>query len=177
MKSNIGHLKAAAGVAGLFKAVMSLHEKVLTPSLHFNTPNPNHRLVHLPVRGEHRSCANSRPGPSGARVAGVSAFGFGGTNFHAVVEEYVPGRHRSNGQRSFAGADIPQAASASNPAAAAAPAPPPPTRPGPTAKAPLRGALVVGAANDAELATACRASSRQPLPSPPSRRRRRCAPT
>ena len=41
VKSNIGHLKAAAGTAGLFKAVMSLHEKVLPPSLNFNVPNPN----------------------------------------------------------------------------------------------------------------------------------------
>ncbi|MGZ4619696.1 MAG: type I polyketide synthase, partial [Frankiaceae bacterium] len=158
VKSNIGHLKAAAGVAGLFKATMSLHEKVLAPSLNFRDPNPNVDWANAPfaVNTELREFP---AGLSGARVAGVSAFGFGGTNFHAVLEEYVPGRHRSEGQRSFAGADVPQAASASTAAAASAGtgatsrvamAAPAATR---AAKVPLRGALVVGATNDAELAS------------------------
>ena len=47
VKSNIGHLKAAAGAAGLLKAVMALHEKVLPPSLHFDRPNPEHRFRSL----------------------------------------------------------------------------------------------------------------------------------
>ncbi|MGZ4664542.1 MAG: beta-ketoacyl synthase N-terminal-like domain-containing protein, partial [Frankiaceae bacterium] len=145
VKSNIGHLKAAAGVAGLFKAVMSLHEKVLPPSLHFNTPNPNHDWSTSPF-AVNTQLREFPPGPTGARVAGVSAFGFGGTNFHAVMEEYVPGRSRSNGQRSFAGANIPQAGATAGTPATANPA-------GATAKAPMRGALVVGAANDGELAT------------------------
>src|SRR6185437_14665465 len=80
----------------------------------------------------------------GVRTAGVSAFGFGGTNFHVALEEYVPGRHRDDERsRSFAGADIPSAAVTSTQAVAAA---------GP-AKAPLRGAVVVGAADDAALAS------------------------
>ena len=54
VKSNIGHLKAAAGTAGLLKMVLSLHEKVLAPSLNFNDPNPKRRLGHLAVPGQHR---------------------------------------------------------------------------------------------------------------------------
>ena len=92
VKSNIGHLKGAAGAAGLFKMVLSLHEKALTPSLHFEQPNPNVDWDDIPFRVNTE--LREWPTPeSGVRCAGVSAFGFGGTNFHAVVEEYVPGRH------------------------------------------------------------------------------------
>ena len=106
VKSNIGHLKGAAGAAGLFKAVLSLHEKVLAPSLHFEHPNESVDWEDIPFRVN----TELREWPaheSGARYAGVSAFGFGGTNFHAVLEEYVPGRHRApDASRSFAGATI-----------------------------------------------------------------------
>ena len=54
VKSNIGHLKAAAGAAGLLKAVMALHEKVLPPSLHFDRPNPDIDFAHSPFLREHR---------------------------------------------------------------------------------------------------------------------------
>ena len=92
VKSNIGHLKGAAGAAGLFKQVMALHEKVLPPSLNFREPNPNVDWATSPFRvnGELREWPEP---PGGVRRAGVSAFGFGGTNFHAAVEEYVPGRY------------------------------------------------------------------------------------
>src|SRR5664280_735280 len=112
VKSNIGHLKAAAGTAGLFKAVMSLHEKVLPPSLNFNVPNPNLDWASSPfkVNTELREWANP---VGGIRRAGVSAFGFGGTNFHAVLEEHVPGRFPANGRKSFAGASVPAALSTS----------------------------------------------------------------
>jgi len=110
VKSNIGHLKAAAGAAGLFKMVRSLHEKQLPPSLNFVNPNPNVDWDTLPfaVNTELRPW----PGPANdVRRGGVSAFGFGGTNFHVVVEEHVPGRHRPPA-RSFASAAIPGAAPA-----------------------------------------------------------------
>src|SRR5659263_307792 len=112
VKSNIGHLKAAAGTAGLFKAVMSLHEKVLPPSLNFNVPNPNLDWASsaFKVNTELREWANP---VGGIRRAGVSAFGFGGTNFHAVLEEHVPGRFPANGRKSFAGASVPAAQSTS----------------------------------------------------------------
>ena len=148
VKSNIGHLKAAAGAAGLFKMVRSLHAKQLPPSLNFVDPNPNVDWDTLPFAVN----TGLRPWAAPAhdvRRGGVSAFGFGGTNFHVVVEEHVPGRHRPPA-RSFASADIPGAASV---AAAAPPATAVPTataaRP---AKAPLRGALVLGGRDDADLA-------------------------
>jgi len=106
VKSNIGHLKAAAGTAGFFKAVLSLHEKVLPPSLHFEHPNPNVDWDDVPFRVNTELRAWPAP-QSGVRCAGVSAFGFGGTNFHVVLEEYVPGRHRPPQEaRSSAGATI-----------------------------------------------------------------------
>ena len=92
VKSNIGHLKAAAGAAGIFKAVLSLHRKVLPPSLHFVDPNPNVDWDTVPFRVNTELRDWERPA-DGVRRAGVSAFGFGGTNFHAALEEYVPGRH------------------------------------------------------------------------------------
>ncbi len=106
VKSNIGHLKGAAGAAGLFKTVLSLHEKVLAPSLHFEHPNENVDWADIPFRVNTQ--LREWPAPSsGVRCAGVSAFGFGGTNFHAVLEEYVPGRHRpSHEARSYPGATI-----------------------------------------------------------------------
>ncbi|MGB9305201.1 MAG: polyketide synthase, partial [Mycobacterium sp.] len=129
VKSNIGHLKGAAGAAGLFKTVLSLHEKVLTPSLHFDQPNPNVDWDDMPFRVNTELREWPAP-PGGVRCAGVSAFGFGGTNFHAVVEEYVPGRYRGpQDRRSYAGATI-----AADTSVGAGPAAP---------KAPLRGAAVV----------------------------------
>ncbi len=112
VKSNIGHLKASAGAAGLFKAVMALHEKVLPPSLHFDVPNPKVDWATTPfaVNTDLREWEQRGADP---RRAGVSAFGFGGTNFHIALEEYVPGRHRKEeAPRSFAGADIPAATAA-----------------------------------------------------------------
>ena len=105
VKSNIGHLKAAAGSAGMFKMVRSLHDKVLTPSLNFNDPNPNVDWDSSPfvVNTELREW----PTPAcGVRRGGVSAFGFGGTNFHVVLEEHVPGRHKPRGARLRNGLDV-----------------------------------------------------------------------
>ncbi|HUJ07846.1 MAG TPA: beta-ketoacyl synthase N-terminal-like domain-containing protein, partial [Streptosporangiaceae bacterium] len=164
VKSNIGHLKAAAGTAGLFKMVMSLHEKVLPPSLGLREPNPNVDWAASPfvVNTEQRDWP--RP-PDGVRRGGVSAFGFGGTNFHAVLEEYVPGRQDGAERSTFAGADIPASAAAAGGAVAG----------GGLAggKSPLRGALVVGGDSDADVAaqltlTAERAAAGQaPDPGPP----------
>ncbi|GIJ71275.1 type I polyketide synthase [Virgisporangium ochraceum] len=133
VKSNIGHLKAAAGAAGLLKTVLALHEKVLPPSLHFDVPNPNVDWDEIPFR-MNTGLTEWRTPADGVRRAGVSAFGFGGTNFHAVVEEYVPGRYRDpRTPRSYAGADVPRRSSTVD------------TRP-------LRGAAVVGGPDDATVA-------------------------
>jgi acyl transferase domain-containing protein/acyl carrier protein len=88
VKSNVGHLKAGAGAAGLFKVVKALDEKVLPPSINFIRPNPNIDFAHSPFRVNNELREWVRP-EAGIRRAGVSAFGFGGTNFHAVLEEYT----------------------------------------------------------------------------------------
>src|SRR5215470_3186748 len=164
VKSNIGHLKGAAGTAGLFKQVMALHEKVLPPSLNFREPNPNVDWASSPFRVNGDLIQWPEP-PCGVRRGGVSAFGFGGTNFHAVIEEYVPGRYNGAGRRAFAGAEIPATAVADGQAgvpagqAGAAPGGAAPAEPGagagqerPTVRDPLRGALVLGGDSDAEVA-------------------------
>ncbi|MDY7007683.1 MAG: type I polyketide synthase [Cyanobacteriota bacterium] len=85
LKSNIGHLDAAAGVAGLIKTVLALKHKLLPPTLHFEKPNPKINFVDSPfyvnaTLSEWKS--NGTP-----RRAGVSAFGIGGTNAHVILEE------------------------------------------------------------------------------------------
>lgn len=90
VKSNIGHLKSAAGALGLLKTVLALDEKVLPPTANFDRPNPKIDFASIPfyVNTELKEW----PRQAGEiRRAGVSAFGFGGTNFHLVVDEYVPG--------------------------------------------------------------------------------------
>jgi acyl transferase domain-containing protein len=88
VKSNIGHLEAGAGVAGLLKVVLALEHRVIPPSLHFVTPNPHIDWASIPVEVPTR-CV---PWPQGARapVAGLSSFGLGGTNVHVVVEAAPP---------------------------------------------------------------------------------------
>ena len=92
VKSNIGHLKAAAGAAGLLKAVLALHHKVIPPSVNVTRPNPDIAFDQMPFRVNTELCEWERP-VGEIRRAGLSSFGFGGTNFHIVVEEYVPGMH------------------------------------------------------------------------------------
>ena len=88
VKSQIGHTKAAAGAAGLFKAVMALHHKVLPPSIKIESPNPKLGLdesaFYLNTRARPWVRGSDHP-----RRAAVSAFGFGGSNFHVTVEEYI----------------------------------------------------------------------------------------
>jgi amino acid adenylation domain-containing protein len=87
VKSNIGHLDAAAGVAGLIKTVLILKHHLLPPSLHFETSNPNFHLentsfyVNTRLRQWERKEFPLR--------AGVSSFGIGGTNAHVVLEEWI----------------------------------------------------------------------------------------
>ncbi|HEX6203392.1 MAG TPA: beta-ketoacyl synthase N-terminal-like domain-containing protein, partial [Thermoanaerobaculia bacterium] len=88
VKSNLGHLDAAAGVAGLIKAVCAVEAGELPPSLHYERPNPRIDFAATPFRVVDRLCPwPSRPGP---RRAGVSSFGIGGTNAHVVLEEAPP---------------------------------------------------------------------------------------
>ncbi|MCC6587061.1 MAG: SDR family NAD(P)-dependent oxidoreductase [Bryobacterales bacterium] len=88
VKSMIGHTKCAAGAAGLVKAALALHHRVLPPTLGVEKPNSRARFPETPffVNSEPRPWLESPAGHP--RRAGVSAFGFGGTNFHVVLEEY-----------------------------------------------------------------------------------------
>ncbi len=101
VKSNFGHLKGAAGAAGMLKAALALHDKVLPPSLHCEHPSPDIDFAHSPLYVNTELKPWTVPADA-TRRAGVSAFGFGGTNFHAVLEEYIPGRLNGNGKRSVA---------------------------------------------------------------------------
>jgi polyketide-type polyunsaturated fatty acid synthase PfaA len=90
VKSQIGHTKGAAGAAGLIKAALALHHKVLPPTLNIARPNPKLDIENSPfyLNTEARPWIRAEGAPP--RRAGVSAFGFGGTNFHVVLEEYSP---------------------------------------------------------------------------------------
>jgi acyl transferase domain-containing protein len=147
VKSNIGHLKGAAGAAGFLKAILSLRDKVLPPSVHCEHPNPDVDFAHSPlyVNTELRPWTVPQ---DATRRAGLSAFGFGGTNFHAVLEEYIPHQLNGNGKRSITVGEIPPVVRDggnmhSNVSTIA--------RNEPTCKAPLRGAMVIGAESSAAL--------------------------
>ena len=87
VKTNLGHLESAAGIAGFIKAVLVLQRGVIPKHLHFNTPNPSIDWSSIPVKVTSSQmdlpARNGRP-----RLAGVNSFGISGTNAHVVVEEY-----------------------------------------------------------------------------------------
>jgi acyl transferase domain-containing protein len=85
VKTNIGHLEAAAGVAGFIKAVLALQHREIPPHLHLVEPNPHIAWAELPVTVPRT--ATPWPAEGGSRFAGVSSFGFSGTNAHVVLEE------------------------------------------------------------------------------------------
>lgn len=85
VKANIGHLEAAAGMAGLIKVVLAFQNEKIPAQVHFKTPNPNIEWDALPVKvadQNDRWRKGERP-----RIAGVNAFGFSGTNAHILLEE------------------------------------------------------------------------------------------
>lgn len=93
VKANVGHMDAASGVAGLLKAAMAVRDGIIPPQINFERPNPGLNLEHSPfyITTE----ARNWPGTNGApRRAGVSGFGFGGTNAHMVLEQ-PPAREES----------------------------------------------------------------------------------
>ena len=148
VKSNIGHLKGAAGAAGVLKTALALREKVLPPSVNCEHPSPDIDFAHSPLY------VNTELKPwqvpvAMPRRAGVSAFGFGGTNFHIVLEEHIPHGLPGNGKRSVSlstvrkdttnEAIMSSSCSAFSVSSSAY-------------KAPLRGALVIGATSEKMLA-------------------------
>ncbi|MFI4876497.1 MAG: type I polyketide synthase, partial [Blastopirellula sp. JB062] len=93
VKTNIGHLESAAGVAGLVKCILSLTHQQIPPHLHFQELNPYIDLSDAPI--EIPLAPTAWKAPSGQRNAGVSAFGFGGTNCHVIVGDYAGGLEKT----------------------------------------------------------------------------------
>ncbi len=95
VKSQIGHTKAAAGAASMIKAALALHHKILPPTINVTQPHPKLNIEDSPFY------LNTEPRPwirseeRGPRRASVSSFGFGGTNYHVVLEEYAHGHNQS----------------------------------------------------------------------------------
>jgi acyl transferase domain-containing protein/acyl carrier protein len=88
VKTNLGHLEPAAGIAGLIKAVLALEHGEIPPHLHLARPNPHVPWGEIPV-----AVATQRlpwPGGDGPRIAGVSSFGFVGTNAHVILQQAPP---------------------------------------------------------------------------------------
>ncbi|MGB0050138.1 MAG: beta-ketoacyl synthase N-terminal-like domain-containing protein, partial [Terriglobales bacterium] len=174
VKSNFGHLKGAAGAAGLLKTMLALRDRVLPASVHCEHPNPNIDFAHSPIYVNTELKPWTMP-PDGVRRAGLSAFGFGGTNFHAVLEEYIPGRLNGNGKRSVAVSEIPSngkqsVMNAENVSRTSLTG----NVSSPSCKAPLRGALLIGGASESELVERLRAveknakAGQAPAPTAPS---------
>ncbi|MBV9788622.1 MAG: acyltransferase domain-containing protein [Chloroflexi bacterium] len=96
VKTNVGHLDAAAGVTGLIKTALALHHQQIPPSLHFEAPNPKIDFANSPFYVNTKLTpwtANGAP-----RHAGVSSFGIGGTNAHVILEEAPPVAESSPGR-------------------------------------------------------------------------------
>ncbi|XQE78077.1 type I polyketide synthase [Streptomyces microflavus] len=87
VKTNFGHLEPAAGVLGLVKAALAVHHGVIPPSLHFRTPNPR---IDFPAE-RLEVITEAAAWPAGPRFAGVSSFGYGGTNAHVALGEAPEG--------------------------------------------------------------------------------------
>jgi acyl transferase domain-containing protein/NAD(P)H-dependent flavin oxidoreductase YrpB (nitropropane dioxygenase family)/acyl carrier protein len=86
VKSQIGHTKCSAGLAGMIKVALSLHHRVLPPTLNVKKPNP----AYEPGKSPFVLASVPRPWVAEERIAALSAFGFGGANFHAVVAAQGP---------------------------------------------------------------------------------------
>ena len=97
VKTNIGHLESAAGVAGLIKAALVLKRGVIPRHLHFNTPNPSLDWDRLPLQVT-SSMMDLPQRPDRPRLAGVNSFGISGTNAHIVLEEYCAPDNASGGE-------------------------------------------------------------------------------
>lgn len=92
VKTNLGHLDTAAGIAGLIKTTLALQHRQLPANLHFREPNPRIDFADSPFRVN--AALSDWPSDGRPRMAGVSSFGIGGTNAHLIVEEAPPGEPR-----------------------------------------------------------------------------------
>lgn len=88
VKTNLGHLEAAAGIAGLIKAILCLEHKAIPPNIHFQKPNPkipfDRMCLRVPTHNE------TWPAYGGAAYAGINSFGYGGANAHVLLREAPP---------------------------------------------------------------------------------------
>jgi acyl transferase domain-containing protein len=107
VKTNIGHLEAAAGIAGLIKVVLCLQHQEIPPNLHFKTLNPYISLADtafaIPTQAQPWRTKPPKSGENGVerRLAGISSFGFGGTNSHVILSEapVTVKNNQQNGQK------------------------------------------------------------------------------
>jgi malonyl CoA-acyl carrier protein transacylase len=112
VKSMVGHLKAGAGAASMVKVAFALKNRTLPPTLNVETPNPRIEMEGTPLRIQ----TETEPWETRAdapRRAGVSAFGFGGTNFHVTLEEYDP--EKSSGGKLFSSSTRSQSSQSQSP--------------------------------------------------------------
>ncbi|OIJ85474.1 hypothetical protein BIV25_44045 [Streptomyces sp. MUSC 14] len=116
VKTNIGHLEGAAGIAGLLKTVLCLSHRRLVPSLHHDEPNPAIDLDGLGLRVQRETTDWTPAVPGTPLRAGVSSFGMGGTNAHLVLEE-APATEQAPRQPRTAPATVPWLLSAAAPGA------------------------------------------------------------
>ena len=96
VKSNIGHLEATAGIAGITKILLQMKHRQLVPSIHSDTLNPNIKIEDTPFYVQRRCTSWNQPvvnidgrNRRFPRIAGISGFGAGGSNAHIIIEEYV----------------------------------------------------------------------------------------
>ena len=87
VKTNVGHLEGASGIAGLMKAALSLKHRQIPGNLHFKTPNPKIPFDDLHLKVQHTT--QPWPDDDAPAIAGVNSFGFGGTNVHVVLKEFA----------------------------------------------------------------------------------------
>ncbi|MFB2727932.1 SDR family NAD(P)-dependent oxidoreductase [Shewanella mangrovisoli] len=99
VKSQVGHTKSTAGTAGVIKAALALHHKVLPPTINVSQPNPKLNIAHSPFYLNTEARPWIQRSDDTPRRAGISSFGFGGTNFHLVLEEYRPEHARDDAYR------------------------------------------------------------------------------
>ncbi|MGR3968395.1 beta-ketoacyl synthase N-terminal-like domain-containing protein [Shewanella sp. 1180_01] len=99
VKSQVGHTKSTAGTAGVIKAALALHHKVLPATINVSRPNPKLNIESSPFYLNTETRPWFQRADATPRRAGVSSFGFGGTNFHLVLEEYKPEHSRDEQYR------------------------------------------------------------------------------
>ncbi|KAI1365305.1 polyketide synthase [Xylaria arbuscula] len=88
VKTNIGHLEGASGLAGIIKTTLSLEKGKIPPNMHYTTPNPNIDFENWKLSVPQNLIDWKRPASGGPRRASVNSFGYGGTNAHVILEEY-----------------------------------------------------------------------------------------